>query len=133
MAVLGSVDAVFIFVTDLPAAITWYQRLVGSGPVDADSASEHPQLATFSAGRTDLIVHVADDINAVGDLSGPVVYWSTDDVDAIVEVATANGATAHRGPKTIFSEDRLVQLVDPWGNLIGVRQPAAASSTAPGL
>jgi hypothetical protein len=35
----------------------------------------------------------------------------------------ARGAIAHRGPKTIFSGERLCQLRDPFGNLLGLRQP----------
>jgi hypothetical protein len=34
----------------------------------------------------------------------------------------ARGAIAHRGPKTIFTGERLCQLRDPFGNLIGIRQ-----------
>ncbi|NQX03376.1 hypothetical protein HQQ82_01020 [Rathayibacter sp. VKM Ac-2856] len=34
----------------------------------------------------------------------------------------AHGATAHRGPKTVFTGERLCQLLDPFGNLFSVRQ-----------
>jgi hypothetical protein len=32
------------------------------------------------------------------------------------------GAVAHRGPKTIFTGERLCQVLDPFGNLVGLRQ-----------
>jgi hypothetical protein len=38
--------------------------------------------------------------------------------------AGAIGASAHRGPKTIMTGERLGQLLDPFGNLFGVRQAA---------
>jgi predicted enzyme related to lactoylglutathione lyase len=34
-----------------------------------------------------------------------------------------HGATAHRGPKTIMTGERLCQMLDPFGNLFGLRQP----------
>ncbi|MGY2899390.1 putative glyoxalase superfamily protein PhnB [Curtobacterium sp. PvP017] len=43
------------------------------------------------------------------------------DVDAVVEDWVANGAVAHRGPKTVFTGERLCQLLDPFGNLFAVR------------
>jgi hypothetical protein len=36
-----------------------------------------------------------------------------------------HGARAHRGPKTIMTGERLCQLLDPFGNLFGIRQPPA--------
>jgi hypothetical protein len=31
----------------------------------------------------------------------------------------------HRGPKTIMTGERLCQMLDPFGNLFGLRQPPA--------
>lgn len=45
------------------------------------------------------------------------------DVDATVAEWVSHGAVAHRGPKTIMTGERLCQLLDPFGNLFGVRQP----------
>lgn len=38
-----------------------------------------------------------------------------------MEEWVANGAIAHRGPKTVFTGERLCQLLDPFGNLFSVR------------
>jgi hypothetical protein len=46
-------------------------------------------------------------------------------VDAIVAEWGIHGARAHRGPKTIMTGERLCQLLDPFGNLFGIRQPPA--------
>jgi uncharacterized glyoxalase superfamily protein PhnB len=46
-------------------------------------------------------------------------------VDAIVSEWSSHGIRAHRGPKTIMTGARLGQLLDPFGNLFGIRQPPA--------
>jgi len=54
-----------------------------------------------------------------------VAYWTVPDIDATVAEWTKQGAVAHRGPKTIMTGERLCQLLDPFGNLFGIRQPSA--------
>lgn len=56
---------------------------------------------------------------------GTVPYWTVPDVDAIVSEWSSHGIRAHRGPKTIMTGARLGQLLDPFGNLFGIRQPPA--------
>ena len=62
-------------------------------------------------------------------LSGPgnVFYFVTDLAAATAWYSVAQwseqGASPHRGPKTIMTGERLCQLLDPFGNLFGVRQP----------
>jgi uncharacterized glyoxalase superfamily protein PhnB len=46
-------------------------------------------------------------------------------VDATVAQWSAHGASAHRSPKTIMTGERLRQMLDPFGNLFGLRQPPA--------
>jgi uncharacterized glyoxalase superfamily protein PhnB len=46
-------------------------------------------------------------------------------VDATVAQWSAHGASAHRSPKTIMTGERLRQMLDPFGNLFGRRQPPA--------
>jgi predicted enzyme related to lactoylglutathione lyase len=108
---------VFYFAADLPSGIAWYRELLGSDPVDV-----RPQLAMFQVGSARLTVHVNDDDNESGGVAGSVAYWDVDDVDAVVAGCVNRGGSAHRGPKTIFSGERLGQVLDPFGNLIGFRQ-----------
>ncbi|MCW2522141.1 MAG: hypothetical protein JWO63_476 [Frankiales bacterium] len=122
MLSLGAVTNVFYFVDDLDAATQWYGALLGAEPVE-----RQPQLATFSIGSTRLTLHRGDEFNRPAELAGTVAYWGVDDVDAVVADCVAAGAVAHRGPKTIFTGERLCQLLDPFGNLFGVRQAARLS------
>ena len=112
----GGVGNVFYFVNDLDAAIEWYSKRFQRQPVVRGGA-----LAAFDLDGTRLTLHEKDEFNSPGP-SGTSPYWTVADVDAFVEGWTAHGATAHRGPKTVFTGERLCQLLDPFGNLFSVRQ-----------
>jgi predicted enzyme related to lactoylglutathione lyase len=116
----SAVTNVFYFVSDLAAARDWYAEMLGIEPTEVQ-----PQLVTFALGASWLTLHAEDELNTGGDMRGTVAYWGVDDVDAIVARCVERGATAHRGPKTIFTGERLCQLRDPFGNLFGVRQAPA--------
>lgn len=114
---LSAVTNVFYFVDDLQAAREWYSWLLGDEPAEIQ-----PQLITFLVGGTRLTLHLGDDVNQSGGLLGTVAYWGVADVDDVAAQCVARGAVAHRGPKTIFTGERLCQLQDPFGNLLGIRQ-----------
>jgi predicted enzyme related to lactoylglutathione lyase len=116
-SVLSAPGNVFYFVNDLGAAVDWYAGRLGAEPV-----TRVPQLAMFELPGARLTLHAADEFNQPGP-SGTVPYWTVADVDAVVALWTAGGASAHRGPKTIMTGERLCQMRDPFGNLFGLRQP----------
>ncbi len=116
---LGAPGNVFYFVADLAEAIDWYAERLGAQPI-----TRAAQLAMFEVAGTLLTLHLPDEFNQAGP-AGTVAYWTVPDVDALVAEWTAHGAVAHRGPKTIMTGERLCQLLDPFGNLFGVRQPPA--------
>jgi catechol 2,3-dioxygenase-like lactoylglutathione lyase family enzyme len=109
---------VFYFVPDLAAATAWYTERLGLPP-----ALRSHQLVTFDLGATRLTLHDTDEFNAGGP-AGPVAYWDVPDVDAETAAWVQAGAVAHRGPRTIMTGERLCQLLDPFGNLVGIRQAA---------
>ena len=115
----AGVGNVFYFVDDLDAAVEWYSERLQRQPVVRGGA-----LAAFDLDGTRLTLHEKDEFNSPGP-SGTSPYWTVADVDAFVEEWTAHGATAHRGPKTVFTGERLCQLLDPFGNLFSVRQEVA--------
>ena len=125
MTSISRVGNVFYFAEDLPAAIEWYRALLGIDPVD-----EHPQLAAFDVSGTRLTVHLTDTYNRPAGTAGSVSYWDVDDVDAVVAHCVSRRGVAHRGPKTVFTGERLCQVLDPFGNLIGFRQPTAGRAKA---
>lgn len=121
---LAGVGNVFYFVEEFDAAVAWYSERLGIQPVERAA-----QLAAFDVGGTRLTVHRADEFDAPGP-AGVAAYWTVADVDAFVADWTAHGAVAHRGPKTVFTGERLCQLIDPFGNLFCVRQVMPAHPVA---
>lgn len=113
---LGPVGNVFYFVDDLEDAVAWYAERLGREPVQRGGA-----LVAFDVDGVRLTLHETDEYNQPGP-SGVSVYWTVADVDAIVDDWTKHGAVAHRGPKTVFTGERLCQLLDPFGNLFAIRQ-----------
>ena len=115
----SAVVDVFCFVPDLAEATAWYTARLGADPVLTAR-----QLSRFDLGGARLTVHTVDEFNTGGP-GGCVAYWDVPDVDALAAEWARHGAVAHRGPKTIMTGERLCQLLDPFGNLIGVRQAAS--------
>jgi predicted enzyme related to lactoylglutathione lyase len=118
-AELSAPGNVFYFVADLAAAAAWY-----SARLDAEPVRRAAQLVMFDLPGARLTLHEADELNQPGP-SGTVPYWTVSDVDATVARWSEHGASAHRGPKTIMTGERLCQMLDPFGNLFGLRQPLA--------
>ncbi|THJ66937.1 hypothetical protein E8P82_05595 [Arthrobacter echini] len=116
---LGSVGNVFLFVRQFDDAVDWYERFVGRPPEQREK-----QLAVWQLDGVRLTVHSEDEYNVqAADTAGTVAYFGIDDVDAALAYCEKLGATAHRGPKTIFSGERLLQVRDPFGNLFGLVTP----------
>lgn len=111
-----SVADVFCFVPDLAPATAWYTERLGAAP---DLVAG--QLSRFDLGASSLTLHTFDEFNSGGS-AGCVAYWDVDDVDLVAEDWVGHGATIHRGPKTIMTGERLCQVLDPFGTLIGIRQ-----------
>lgn len=116
---LGAPGNVFYFVHDLAEATRWYVARLSVEPT-----VRARQLVMFDVAGTRLTLHEADEFNQPGP-SGTVAYWTVGDVDATVAQWSAHGATTHRGPKTIMTGERLCQMLDPFGNLLGLCQPPA--------
>ncbi|GGG22796.1 hypothetical protein GCM10007304_40750 [Rhodococcoides trifolii] len=116
---LGSIGNVFYFVDDLEAAVDWYSARLGRSPIQRGGA-----LVAFDIDGVRLTLHRNDELNSSGP-AGVSAYWTVDDVDVIAAEWITHGAVAHRGPKTVFTGERLCQLLDPFGNLFSVRQAPA--------
>ena len=112
----AGVGNVFYFVDDLEAAVEWYAARLNRQPVVRGGA-----LAAFDLDGTRLTLHQKDEFNTPGP-AGTSPYWTVVDVDGFVAEWTAHGAAAHRGPKTVFTGERLCKLLDPFGNLFSVRE-----------
>ena len=113
------VENVFYFVDDLEAAAAWYAERLGADPVVSGRS-----LVGFDVDGVRLTIHERDDFNSPGP-AGTSPYWAVDDVDAVLAEWAEHGAVAHRGPKTVFTGERLCQMLDPFGNLFSIVQRPA--------
>lgn len=102
-----------------PAEVSaWY-----AGWLDVDPAWLEPGgAAVLNVGEVELVFHPADPVkNPPG--SSTVVYWHTRDLRQDMERLCAQGATRHRGPLALDAGRSICQLLDPWGNVIGLDGP----------
>ncbi|WP_104992682.1 VOC family protein [Deinococcus sp. NW-56] len=106
-----------IHVPDVPAALDWYAR--------AFPEAERREVNGFTlldlGGAT--LELVPADAKVASGAAGSVVYWATPDFEGRLAQWQALGAELYRGPMDIEGGQRMAQVRDPWGNLLGLRGP----------
>ncbi|ACQ82442.1 Glyoxalase/bleomycin resistance protein/dioxygenase [Beutenbergia cavernae DSM 12333] len=110
------IDYVELTVTDLPAAIAFYERAFGW------------EFTSYGEGYAGIRGATSDDPE-VGGLSlgdsvrpgGPFLLFSSDDLDASVVAVTDAGGAVVQGPYS-FPGGRRFHFTDPSGNELGVYQ-----------
>jgi len=118
--------AVLIHVTDVESALSWYQNLFDSAKL---SHHESNKLAVLDINGFLLEIVEADNKVANGK-SGTVLYWSVFNLDATLARFLDNGAELYRGPMAIENGLEMCQVLDPYGNLIGLRGKTSNKSQA---
>lgn len=111
------ISAVLIHVSDVPAAIRWYQAAF---PQTVPQHLAEFDFSFLQIGPVSLELVPADEKVGAGP-AGSVVYWAVEDFDAALAHFQALGATLYRGPLAIQDGLRMCQVRDPWGNCIGLR------------
>jgi len=113
------IRAIMIHAPDTVAAMAWYARAFPRAA---------PKRIVWSGGEFECLeidgiqieFHPADEKVAAG-AAGSVVYWTTADFDATLTHLQSLGATLYRGPGRIEDDEQMCQVLDPWGNCIGLR------------
>jgi len=98
-------------VTDLAGAKTWFTEVFGKAPY-----FDEPFYVGFEIGGFELGL-VPDGTPGT---SGATVYWGVDDIDAEVARIVGLGATVHTAVQDVGGGIRVVDLKDPFGNLLGL-------------
>ena len=110
--------------TNAEAAKAFYLDLFGWGKIEEPIGEGMTYTMFQNQGE-----HVAGfaammpDMQSQGIPSHWTNYVSVDDVDAMVDVVTANGGTVSSGPMDIFESGRMLQIIDPTGAQLGLWQP----------
>ena len=122
----GPIAAVLVHVSDVAAALAWYQRaFVRALPVRL----AEPSFDCLSLDGVNIEIVPADAKVSSGE-SGSVVYWRVPALDAALAHFQSVGAVLYRGPMAIEDGQAMCQVRDPWGNCIGLRGPRS-ERTAP--
>ncbi len=111
------IAAVLVHVSPWQEGLDWYEQAFAEATrVDVP---EH-DFAYLDVDGVHLEIVKADEKVSSG-AAGSVVYWYTDDFDARLKFLTGLGATLYRGPMEIDEGQIMCQMLDPWGNCIGIR------------
>lgn len=111
--ILG-LENTLLFVKDVKQSKTWYQRLLGIAP-----SIDMPNFAEFKVGKSALGLHPADEKSPLS-TGGQVAYWAVENFDSTLKHFVANGGKVYRGPLEIEDGRFICQIVDPFGNAIGL-------------
>ena len=113
----GPVDAVMVHVASHEEGLDWYEKAF---PQAARVEVPESDFAYLDVDGVQLEL-VASDEKVSSGAAGSVVYWHTDDFEARLAFLQELGATLYRGPLEIGDGQMMCQVLDPWGNCIGIR------------
>lgn len=118
--------AVMIHAADWRAATLWYAQVFPHARRVLHEPDDfgHLQLDGLS------LEIVPSDAKVGQGPAGTVVYWQVSDLSAEVHRLVALGGHLYRGPLAIEGGEWICQVQDPWGNCIGLRQPARQWQTS---
>ena len=106
--------------TDPAKAIAFYQDLFGWSKYEIPIDEEH----TYT-----MFQHQGENVAALSDMlpEGVPSFWynyvTVDDVDALLDVVTANGGQVIFGPANVFDSGRMLHIQDPTGAHLGLWTP----------
>ena len=104
---------------DLPAARSWYARLLGFEPY-----FERPGYCEFRVGDYEHELGIIDARYApegwLDRPAGEIVYWHVDDLQATFDRLLSMGATVHEGIRERGEGFVTASVVDPFGNVLGI-------------
>ena len=107
-------------VGDLTAAKALYTAILG-----VEAYVDSPYYVGYRVGD----VEVGLDPNAARQgatsgpsATGPITYWTTEDLEGRVDALVAAGATVQRPPTDVGGGQRVAVLADASGNLLGLRE-----------
>ena len=121
----AAVSAVLVHVPDVEAALAWYERAF---PAAIRCRVEDSNVDSLAIDGVQLEIVPADEKVAAG-AAGSVTYWRVAEFDAALAHMQNVGARLYRGSMDIECGQRMCQVLDPWGNCIGLRGPRTSRGT----
>ncbi len=113
-------SAVLVHVPDVAKGLIWYKKAF---PEAVPIYHSDFDFTVLDLNGFSLEIVQADEKVGSGK-NGTVIYWSVDNLSAVLAHFEALGAYLYRGPMEIESGLFMCQVADPFGNLIGLRGKA---------
>ncbi len=111
------ITSIMIYASDRQEGFRWYQRAFPDAvPIQASS-----EFTYLHYGGVNIEVVNADEKVGSG-AAGTIAYWHTSEFDARLASLLEIGAELFRGPLTLPDGNRMCQVLDPFGNAIGLRE-----------
>ena len=115
---IKSLATIRIFVNNVQESKNWYQSLFGQKPIE-----EIENFVSFKISNVCFDISLADSKSPFSS-GGSVGYWLIDDIDKLLERVEKIGGKIYRGPLRVEEVQRIiVQIQDPFGNVIGFEAP----------
>ena len=112
------ISVVMVHVPDTDAGLYWYRQAFPAATLQIErDGFKYLQVDNVA------IELVAADSKVTTGAAGSVVYWSTDNFTTRLAELLALGATLYRGPLLLENDLRMCQVLDPFGNPVGIRGP----------
>ncbi|WP_393971675.1 glyoxalase superfamily protein [Oxyplasma meridianum] len=109
-----SPQEIVYFVKDIDKARDWFLQSFGGS-----SEFESEFYNSIKAGGVSIGFHPSDEKTQAG-VRGQVAYWLVDEIDTAIRHFIEMGCTIFRGPIKSVDSQSVVQLIDPFGNAIGL-------------
>jgi len=117
---MSPIISILVHVGDWQAATEWY---TAAFPTATRIYHEPNDFGHLDLEGVAIEIVNADNKVASG-AAGSVVYWRVADIQQETQRLVALGGKLYRGPMAIEDGEWMCQVQDPWGNCIGLRQPA---------
>ena len=114
MILLQKPASIVFFVKELYKAAVWYSNILGITPY-----RDEPDFIGFHLDEIDLCFHRLDE-KAGNPTGSQVAYWEVKNFDESVEEFVANNASIFREPIQIPEGGSVIQIKDPFGNILGL-------------
>ena len=107
-------SSIFLFVTQIRESCAWYQQVLGFPPKELSE-----KFGLFEIGGTNLCFHLADAKSPLS-AGGSVGYWWVENFNDVLERIISYGGKIYRGPIPTPDDQQICQIIDPFGNVIGL-------------
>ena len=124
VAALRGMATVSFWADDVPAAVDWYTRVLGTDPYFVRPEPPAPPMyVEFRLGDNHDELGIIDRSFAPPGSSGPggvVTYWHVDDLRGTYQRLLDEGATTYEPPTDREAGFVTAAVLDPFGNILGV-------------